>query len=399
MTKKGWLALGAMATAMPVLLGIAAVVALTGAIAADQGDKNRQAAYAAGAQAAPSSVQGIPPVMLSAYAHAADRITKLRPQCKGMRWSVLAAFGRVESHHASGRRIADDGTISPRIIGARLNGAGAGGNTSSFTDTDGGKWDGDTSYDRAVGPMQFLPSTWDGATGQDGNSDGIKDPHNAFDATLGAAVYLCGSGHSDLSDDAQLRKAALRYNHAGWYADEVLGYVRQYDQAGDSLGNTGSDGPVPVAVSVPGPPAAYEGGASACSSQDPTGGNCLTAATAHGYKEILKKWPRWHGGIGCQSARAEGGEHPLGRACDYTPGTLGTRASGTALSQGWALAAWLRKNADALHVQYVIWQGRIWSINHPEDQGGWGRPYDHGLNNVHTVTGGHYDHVHVTYKD
>ncbi|WP_406110686.1 hypothetical protein OG698_47555 [Streptomyces sp. NBC_01003] len=52
-----------------------------------------------------------------------------------------------------------------------------------------------------------------------------------------------------------------------------------------------------------------------------------------------------------------------------------------------------------LDVQYVIWQGRIWSINHPEDQGGWSRPYDHGLNNTHTITGGHYDHVHVSYKD
>ncbi|WP_328541225.1 hypothetical protein OHT17_50555 [Streptomyces sp. NBC_00371] len=71
----------------------------------------------------------------------------------------------------------------------------------------------------------------------------------------------------------------------------------------------------------------------------------------------------------------------------------------TALTQGWALAAWLRKNAGALDVQYVIWQGRIWSINHSHDEGGWGRPYDHGLNNPHTVTGGHYDHVHVTYKD
>ncbi|MFF1593085.1 lytic transglycosylase domain-containing protein [Streptomyces sp. NPDC058286] len=399
MTKKGWLALGAAATVMPLLLCVSAVMALTG-IAADQEEQNRQAAYAAGAaQAAPASVKGIGQVMLSAYANAASRITTLRPHCKGMRWSVLAGIGKAESNHAAGHRIADNGSITPRIIGARLNGSGAGGNTSRFTDTDGGKWDGDTAYDRAVGPMQFLPSTWDGPTGQDGNGDSVNDPHNAFDAALGAAVYLCGTGSSNLSDDAQLRKAVLRYNHAGWYADEVLQNIRQYDQVGDVLGNTGSDGPVPVAVSLPGPPAAYQGGTTACSYPDPTGGRCLTGATTHGYQEILNKWPRWHGGIGCQTPRAEGGEHPLGRACDYTPGTLGTRASGTALAQGWALAAWLRKNAGALHVQYVIWQGRIWSINHSEDQGGWGRPYDHGLNDPRSVTGGHYDHVHVTYKD
>ncbi|MYS39639.1 hypothetical protein K388_06960 [Streptomyces sp. KhCrAH-43] len=401
MTKKGWLALGAAGATLPVFMIIAAFVAITGSIAADQNSQNQQASYATEDKdnEAPSSVKGIPAVMLSAYTTAASRITELRPKCKGMRWSVLAGFGKVESNHAAGRRITAAGDISPHIIGARLNGSGAGGNTDSFTDTDDGRWDSDADYDRAVGPMQFLPSTWDGPTGQDGNGDKVKDPHNAYDATLGAAVYLCGTGKADLNDTAQLRKAALRYNHAGWYADDVLKYVREYDQAGGEPGKTGGGGPVPVTVTLPGPPIAYRGRASGCTFSDPTGGDCLTGSTAHGHKEILKKWPRWHGGIGCQTPRAEGGEHPLGRACDYTPGTLGTRASGTALAQGWALAAWLRKNSSALHVQYVIWQGRIWSINHPEDQNGWGRPYEHGLNDPHSVTGGHYDHVHVTYKD
>ncbi|WUW19308.1 lytic transglycosylase domain-containing protein [Streptomyces sp. NBC_01463] len=400
MTRKPWLVLGAAVAVMPVFLCLTAFIAITGSIAADQDSQNRQAAYATGAGAqAPASVKGIPPVMLSAYTNAASRITGLRPKCQGMRWSVLAGFGKVESNHAASHRISGAGAITPRIIGARLDGSGAGGNTDAFTDTDGGQWDGDTAYDRAVGPMQFLPSTWIGSTGQDGNNDGVKDPHNAFDATLGAAVYLCGTASKNLNDDAQLRKAALRYNHAGWYADKVLRYVHEYDQAGAGPGQSGTGGPVPAGVVLPGPPAPYQGGATACSYPDPTGGNCLTGSAAHGHTEILKKWPRWHGGIGCQTPRVEGGEHPLGRACDYTPGTLGTRASGAALTQGWTLAAWLRQNANALHVQYVIWQGRIWSINHPEDQNGWGRPYEHGLNDPRSVTGGHYDHVHVTYRD
>ncbi|MFF3959651.1 hypothetical protein ACFYY1_41755 [Streptomyces sp. NPDC001890] len=205
MTKKGWLALGAAATVIPLLVSLAAVVALTGAIAADQDDQDQQAAYATGTQAAPASVKGIGQVMLSAYTDAALRITELRPKCTGMRWSVLAGIGKVESNHASGHRVAGNGAITPRIIGARLDGTGAGGNTTSFTDTDRGKWDGDTAYDRAVGPMQFLPSTWNGPTGQDGNGDGIADPHNAFDAALGAAVYLCGTGRSKLS--GQRRKS------------------------------------------------------------------------------------------------------------------------------------------------------------------------------------------------
>jgi cell wall-associated NlpC family hydrolase len=147
-----------------------------------------------------------------------------------MRWSVIAGIGAVESNHAAGRQVAPNGTISPRIIGARLDGSGAGGNTTAFTDTDAGRWDGDTSYDRAVGPTQFLPSTWNGPSGSDGNNDGIKDPHNAYDAALGTAVYLCGTGKSDMSNPAQLRKALLRYNNAGWYADKVTAHIRRYDR-------------------------------------------------------------------------------------------------------------------------------------------------------------------------
>lgn len=250
MTNRGWLALGA-AAVIPLLLFLGVVVALTSAIASDENDQNRQAALAAGAgagadQAAPDSVKGIRPVMLSAYTSAASRITKLRPKCKGMRWSVLAGIGKVESNHAEGRTLAANGDIRPKIIGVALNGSGAGGNTEAFSDTDHGRLDGDTRYDRAVGPMQFIPTTWNGPSGQDGNADGAKDPHNAFDATLAAAVYLCGTGSNDLSNESQLRRSILRYNQAGWYADKVIGFIRQYDQAGPTLGNASKDYVRPV---------------------------------------------------------------------------------------------------------------------------------------------------------
>ncbi|MFD3479870.1 lytic transglycosylase domain-containing protein [Streptomyces sp. NPDC058695] len=338
-------------------------------------------------------MKGTGPVMLSAHANAASRTIKLRPKCKGMRWSVLAGFGRVESHHAAGHRVADDGTISPRIISARLDGSGAGGNTSQVPDTDGGTWDGDTSYDRAVGPMQFLPSTWNGPTGQDGNGDGIKDPHNAFDTALGAAVYLCGTGHSDLSDDAQLRKAALRYSHAGWYADEVLQYVHQYDQAGDVLGNTGSNGPVPVSMSLPGPPAAYQGGATACSYTDPTGGRRGNSPRIPGDPEQVATLARRNRLPDTALRRRRAPTRPRLRL--HPRHTRLRHRTHPGLGTG-RMAAQERRRAGRAVRDLA---GRIWSINHSHDEGGWGRPYDHGLNNPHTVTGGHYDHVHVTYKD
>ncbi|MFC9033678.1 C40 family peptidase [Streptomyces arboris] len=196
--------------------------------AAEHGEETTTAV----AGGAPSSVAGIPPVMLSAYTRAAANVGTVRPRCSGMRWSVLAGIGKVESNHAGGRTVAPDGGITPRILGVRLNGSGAGGNTTSFSDTDRGRLDGDTAYDRAVGPMQFLPSTWNGPSGQDGNGDGAKDPHNAYDAALGAAVYLCGTGTADLSKTAELRKAIFRYNRSNTYVDDVTAHITAYDQAG-----------------------------------------------------------------------------------------------------------------------------------------------------------------------
>ncbi|MBV7249300.1 NlpC/P60 family protein [Streptomyces sp. MW-W600-10] len=227
------------------LLILAALAHTFAATAEEEENQRRHTLMSAGTEAVPagpSSVDGINAVMLSAYTRAAARTPAVRPTCTGMRWSVIAGIGAVESNHAAGRTVAANGDITPRIIGPRLDGSGVGGNTTAFTDTDGGRHDGDTAYDRAVGPMQFLPSTWSGPSGSDGNDDGTKDPHNAFDAALGTAVYLCGTGTSDLTDGAQLRKAVLRYNNAGWYADKVISRIRAYDQLGDDP--TGGSPPV-----------------------------------------------------------------------------------------------------------------------------------------------------------
>ncbi|MGG7381593.1 lytic transglycosylase domain-containing protein, partial [Escherichia coli] len=91
------------------------------------------------------------------------------------------------------------GTVSPRITGPPLDGNGV----ASIPDSDGGRWDGDTTWDRAVGPMQFLPGTWR-TLGRDGNGDRVADPNNLFDAAVSAAGYLCLSGGGDLTDQARL---------------------------------------------------------------------------------------------------------------------------------------------------------------------------------------------------
>ncbi|CAM5289031.1 hypothetical protein GCM10010329_81120 [Streptomyces spiroverticillatus] len=239
--KKLALAGAVLLTPIALILGMLLLfVAAVANGAAGHQDEKQKRSRTAGARGAPAAVQGIDAVMLSAYEKAAQNITIIRPKCAGMRWSVLAGIGMVESNHASGRTIAENGNITPRIIGVRLNGSGQGENKDAHSDTDNGKLDGDTAYDRAVGPMQFIPATWNGPSGQDGNGDKKKDPHNAFDATLAAAAYLCGTHAADLTNEAQLRKAVFRYNHSQTYVTKVTGHIRDYDRLGPAAAAAGS---------------------------------------------------------------------------------------------------------------------------------------------------------------
>ena len=93
-------------------------------------------------------------------------------------------------------------------------------------DTDGGRLDGDRVYDRAVGPMQFIPSTWAG-WGVDANQDGVKDPFNIFDAAAAAADYLCAAGRN-LRTYAGQQRAVRSYNNSDSYISMVLRLEREY---------------------------------------------------------------------------------------------------------------------------------------------------------------------------
>ncbi len=170
------------------------------------------------------------PLVMQSYVNAATRVPALAPDCAGMSWHILAGIGAVESAHAGGRVLAANGDITPPVIGPRLDGSGVGGNVTPFPDTDAGVLDGDLEYDRAVGPMQFLPETWQ-RWGRDGNDDGTSDPHNIFDATLGAAAYLCGTLPVDLTDRAQLTDAITRYNRSPSYVADVLAFADSYAAA------------------------------------------------------------------------------------------------------------------------------------------------------------------------
>ncbi|MEV0259262.1 lytic transglycosylase domain-containing protein [Streptomyces sp. NPDC050732] len=164
---------------------------------------------------------GVPATVLDAYKKAETALNTDKPGCN-LPWQLLAAIGKVESGHAGGGRVDASGTTLKPILGPVLNGNGF----AKITDTDKGAYDGDVTHDRAVGPMQFIPSTW-ATSGRDGNNDGKKDPNNIYDAALAAAHYLCANGR-DLSVEADLHKAILSYNRSTEYLNTVLSWLEFY---------------------------------------------------------------------------------------------------------------------------------------------------------------------------
>ena len=216
----------------------------------------RRAAGGTGATATPAAwvvpaggAPTIPALTLRAYREAAAWAAGFDPDCR-LPWPVLAGIGRIESNHGlfggPATRFSAGGTVSPRITGPPLDGNGV----ARIPDSDGGRWDGDATWDRAVGPMQFIPTTWR-SLGRDGNGDRVADPNNLFDAAVSAAGYLCLSGDGDLGDPARLRQAIYSYNHSWPYVDAVLGWARLY-QGGVSTGPAVPSGPpAPSSTAAP----------------------------------------------------------------------------------------------------------------------------------------------------
>ncbi len=179
---------------------------------------------------ATSSTNGIPSAALAAYQRAETVINAADTSCN-LTWQLVAAIGRVESDHGrfGGSALDANGIAVPGIIGIALDGTRG---TAVICDTDAGQYDSDRLFDRAVGPMQFIPSTWS-AVGVDADNDGVRNPQDIDDAALGTAVYLC-SGTSDLSTLAGQREAVYRYNHSDSYVDLVLQIADNY-LAGDFM--------------------------------------------------------------------------------------------------------------------------------------------------------------------
>lgn len=173
---------------------------------------------------ATSSTNGIPSAALAAYQRAETVINSADETCN-LSWQLVAAIGRVESNHGrfGGNTLDDNGLAVPGIYGIALDGSN---NTAVIRDTDAGLFDNDQAFDRAVGPMQFIPSTWS-VVGVDADGDAQRNPQDIDDAALASAVYLC-SGADDLGTLTGQRAAVYRYNHSTAYVDLVLSIMDAY---------------------------------------------------------------------------------------------------------------------------------------------------------------------------
>ena len=198
-----------------------------------------------------ASTMGIPAAALAAYQRAETVINTADKSCN-IPWQLIAAIGRVESDHGrvNGNSLNSDGLATPGIFGIALDGSN---NTARIADSDAGLYDSDSKFDRAVGPMQFIPSTWR-VVGVDADSDGERNPQDIDDAALASAVYLC-SGDDDLSTEAGQRTSVYRYNHSQSYVDLVLSIMEAYS-SGDFTSVPNGTTSAGYFVPDPTPPAA-----------------------------------------------------------------------------------------------------------------------------------------------
>ncbi|MBV7248963.1 lytic murein transglycosylase [Streptomyces sp. MW-W600-10] len=210
-----------------------------------------------------SAEAGIPASILAAYKQAERTVSTTDPNCR-LPWQLLAAIGKVESGQARGGRVDADGTTTSPILGPALNGQGF----ALIKDTDGGAYDGDAVHDRAVGPMQFIPSTW-ASWGQDANGDGRKDPNNIYDAALAAGRYLCANDR-DLAIAADLDKAVLSYNRSTEYLRTVRSWFSYYQRGTHEIPD--GTGTLPTTPSTPSPNPGPSTGPSTTPSPKPSPG-------------------------------------------------------------------------------------------------------------------------------
>lgn len=159
---------------------------------------------------------GIPRPALRAYGQAEAWARENMPSCN-LAWNTLAGIGYIETQHGTygGGHLDEAGNTTQDIIGPQLNGDGF----AEVKDTDRGELDGDKEFDRAVGPMQFIPEAW--------RMYGEGSPNNIDAAAEAAARLLCAQ-QRDLSTPEGWTNAIRGYNFSNEYVRNVRDAAANY---------------------------------------------------------------------------------------------------------------------------------------------------------------------------
>jgi len=233
----------------------------------------------------------------------------------------------------------------------------------------------------SIGTFQQRPSMGWGTVAQ------LMDPGYAATTFLQALAKVPGWQSLPAWQAAQAVQASADGTaYAQWEPLAAAITTALWDGAAGALQCTASGGP------ISGPGGAF--GAEACSVRpDPTtGGGCLTPRMLNIAAQLMAQG--WN--LSCWDAHAWNptSDHPHGRACDVFPGRGGVLPSPEQKARGDALAATLQGSAAQTGVSYLIWYGQIWSVDRSDE--GW-RPYNGGgIYDPASITGGHYDHVHIS---
>ena len=245
----------------------------------------------------------------------------------------------------------------------------------------------------SLGLFQQRPSQGWGSPAQ------VRDPRYAATQFYDRLVDVAGWEQMPLWQAAQtVQRSAFPLAYARW-EQEAVNILAEVDAGGGVRLSAASTPCVPGEVApLPG------GGGAGCTEDDPTTNGCVTPTTLRAVTLAASTFGGLREGpiirsAGCHAQRPANptSDHPLGKGCDFFPGEGGRFARGVEIDNGWRAAEWFRGNAEALGVDYIIWQGRIWSPGSP-DQGGWGRLYTGGgVYDPDDAVGGHYDHLHVSF--